>query len=78
MSAQVSSAEAQKARAFLYSHHKRGFRIPPKKFAAAAKELGMGFRELIRFLARLYMRGQQRSVFREEAIQRHLRGGSQK
>lgn len=72
----VSKAEVQKARSYLYSHHKRGFRVPPKKFAAASRELGVGFRELLRFIARLYARGQQRSVFREEVIRSTGGGGS--
>ena len=72
----VSSADTQKARAYLYSRHKRGFRIPPQKFAAASRELGLGFRELLGFIGRLYARGQQRSKFREEAILRSTKGGS--
>lgn len=68
MSAKVTPAEARKARSFLYSHHKRGFRIPPRKFAAASRELGVGFRELLRFIARLYSRGQNERVFRLETI----------
>lgn len=77
MSASISSAEVQKARSFLYSHHKKGFRIPPKAFAAAAKELGIGFRELLRWIAKLYARGQLQSSFRQQAIQRLAKGGNQ-
>lgn len=66
----VSNAEVQKARSFLFSHHKRGFRIPPRKFAAAARELGVGFRELLRFIGQLYAGGQQASTFRRAAITR--------
>lgn len=72
----VSNAEVQKARSFLYSHHKRGFRIPPKQFAAAAKELGIGFRELLRWISQLYARGQMQSGFRQAAIQRLAKGGT--
>lgn len=75
MSVRVSSAEVQKARAFLYAQHKRGLRIPPKKFAAAARELGVGFRQLLKFIARLYAGGQLRSQFREESIEQLIRGG---
>lgn len=64
----VSPAETRKARSFLYSHHKRGFRIPPRKFAASANELGVGFRELIKFISLQYARGQGQSLNRQENI----------
>jgi hypothetical protein len=64
----VSPAERRKARSFLYSHHKRGFGIPPHKFAAASKELGVSFRELMRFISILYARGQGSGSFRMEAL----------
>lgn len=64
----ASPAEARKARAFLYSHHKHGFHIKPKKFASAAKELNTGFRELLRFIGQLSTGGQNESVFRVEAL----------
>ena len=64
----VSPAEARKARAFLYSHHKHGFHIPPRKFAAAAKESDTGFRELLKFIGQLSMGGQGESTFRVEAL----------
>lgn len=61
-------AETRKARSFLYSHHKHGFGIPPHKFASAAKELNVSFRELLRFISILYARGQQGGAFRMEAL----------
>lgn len=64
----VSTAEVQKARSFLYSHHKHGFGMPPARFAAAARELGVSFRELLRFIAILYSRGQGQGAFRLENI----------
>lgn len=66
--AKVLPAEKRKARSFLYSHHKRGFGIPPARFAAASKELGVSFRELLRFIAILYARGQGTGSFRMEAL----------
>jgi len=66
----ASQADVQKARSFLFSHHKRGFRIEPRKFAASARELGVGFRELLRFISQLYAQGQQSSTFRRAAITR--------
>lgn len=74
MSAKVLPAESRKARSFLYSHHKRGFGIPPQRFAAAAKELGVSFRELLRFIAILQSRGQGQSVFRMEALRNLAQG----
>ena len=76
MSGMPSTHESQAARAYLFSRHKKGFRIPPKQFAGAAKELGIGFRELLRFIAQLYSGGQNRSAFREAAITKMVRGGS--
>ncbi len=66
----VSNAEARKARSFLYSHSKTGFGIPPRRFAASAKELNVGFRELLRFIGRRYMGGQGASAARTEAVER--------
>lgn len=64
----VLPAEIRKARSFLYSHHKRGFGIPPHKFAGAAKELGVSFRELMRFISILYAQGQGAGTFRMEQL----------
>jgi hypothetical protein len=60
--------EIRKARSFLYAHHKRGFGISPRKFANSSKELGVSFRELMRFISILYARGQGTGSFRQEAI----------
>lgn len=66
--AAVVPAEVRKARSFLFSHHKRGFGIPPHKFAAASKELNVSFRELLRFISILYARGTQGGAFRMEEL----------
>ena len=42
--------------------------ISPKKFADAAKERNVGFSELLRMIARLYMGGQHEAFFRREQI----------
>lgn len=60
--------EIRKARSFLYAHHKRGFGIPPHRFANASKELGVSFRELMRFISILYARGQGTGAFRMEEL----------
>jgi hypothetical protein len=64
----ITTAEVQKARAFLYGQHKRGFSIPPRKFAQAAKEQNVSFRELLRFIAILQSRGQGQQAFRMENL----------
>lgn len=74
----VKPAEARKARSFLYAQHKRGFRIPPRKFAAASKELGVSFRELMRFISILMARGQQSGSFRMENLRKIAGRGSNK
>jgi hypothetical protein len=65
----VTTAETRKARSFLFSKHRKGFRIPPRKFAASARELGVGFRELLKLIGRRYLRGQDQQSIRQEAIQ---------
>jgi hypothetical protein len=42
--------------------------IPPRKFANAAKELNMGFRELLRLISRLYSAGQNQQQYRLSII----------
>jgi hypothetical protein len=64
----ASNPEIRKARSFLFSHHKKGFGISPRRFANASKELSVSFRELLRFISILYARGQQGGVFRMEAL----------
>lgn len=64
----VTPAEVRKARSFLFSHHKHGFGIPPRKFASAARELSVSFRELLRFIAILKSRGQGKGAFRMENL----------
>lgn len=65
-----SPPEIRKARSFLYSQHKHGFGIKPHKFAASAKELGVNFRELLRFISILQMRGQGQSINRREELRK--------
>lgn len=68
-------AEVRKARSFLFSHHKRGFRISPRQFASAAREQNVSFRELMHFISLLYARGQGLSTFRQSAIQQIAASG---
>jgi hypothetical protein len=72
----ASPAEARAAKSFLRTHAKaRSGEIPPRKFAAASKELGVGFRELLRFISRLYAGGQGEGAFRMDRV-RELQGKS--
>lgn len=66
----VSPAEVRAARAFLRQRGVSTKEIPPRKFAASAKELGKGFRELLRYLMMLKSGGQGQSVQRRENIRR--------
>lgn len=70
----ASPAEVRAARGFLRTNAKaRSGEISPRKFANASKELGVGFRELLRFISRLYSGGQNEGAFRLDRI-RELQG----
>jgi hypothetical protein len=76
--AKPSPAETRAAKGFLRTHAKaRSGEIPPRKFAAASKELGVGFRDLLRFIARLYSGGQGEGAFRMDRV-RELQGKQSK
>lgn len=62
--------EVRAARAYLHKKGARAHEIPPRKFANAAKELDIGFDELLQFIARLYSGGQNQSQFRLDVIAR--------
>lgn len=66
----MSAPEVRKARSFLFAQHKHGFKISPRAFAASAKELGVSFRELLRFISILYMRGQGQGAVRRENLRK--------
>lgn len=62
--------EIRAARAFLFSRGARASDIPPRKFANAAKELNIGFAQLLAMIARLYSGGQNQSQLRLDVIAR--------
>jgi hypothetical protein len=64
----ASPKEVRAARAFLRNQGALSSDIPPRKFANSAKELNMGFRKLLRLIARLYSGGQNQQQFRMSAI----------
>lgn len=74
----VLPAEVRKARSFLFAQHKHGFGVPPRKFAAAAKELGVSFRELLKFISVLHMRGQGQGQLRREELRKIASRGAVK
>jgi hypothetical protein len=61
--------EVRAARAFLFAKGIRPADVHPRKFANAAKELGIGFQQLLQFIARMYAAGQGEAFWRREAIQ---------
>lgn len=66
----ASPAEVRRARAFLFSRGAIARDIPPRKFANAAQELNLEFRQLLMFIARLYDAGQGQQQFRLDVIAR--------
>lgn len=71
MATKPSPAEIRSARSFL---QRRGVRPPlkPRQFAAAAKELNIGFRELLAYIRRLYSGGQGQQQAIHEMLQREV------
>lgn len=64
----ASPKEVRAARAFLQRKGVRSSDIPPRKFANSARELNMGFRQLLRLISRLYSGGQGQQQFRMSVI----------
>jgi hypothetical protein len=70
----VSAPEVRAAKSFLRQNAKAGTKdIPPRKFAAAAKELKVGFKQLIGYLAKYYEGGQNEAQARQSRIQQEAR-----
>lgn len=68
-------AEIRKARAFLRRRGISTSQISPRKFAAASKEQGKSFTELLKFIARLLDGAQNEATQRRENIFRAAGGG---
>ena len=72
----ASAPEVRAARGYLRSQLKAGTGdIPPRHFADAAKELGVGFSGVAAVLARLYAGGQNDNFYREQALEANLARG---
>lgn len=64
----LTPAEVRSARAFL---RKRGIgsgQVSPRRFAAAAKEKGDSFSELLKFIMRMYQGAQNQSSQQREVV----------
>lgn len=73
----ATPAEVRAARQYLRQRLHAGTNdVPPRHFANAAKELGMGFQDLTMTLARMYSGGQNQSFYREQALEANLRAGA--
>lgn len=64
-------AEVRAARAFLFTNGVR--KVPPRLFANAAKELDIGFKELLKFIGTLQKGGQGQDEERQATIDRAAR-----
>lgn len=72
----VTAAQLRAARAFLRGEAKAGSKdIPPRKFAAAAKETGLGLRELLGLIARMQSGGQGAQQERHELVRKAVENG---
>lgn len=69
-----SSREVRKARSFLQARRQGSRDIPPRKFAAAAKELNIGFAELLKFIAMIQLGSQGQSIIRMDLIRKAAEG----
>lgn len=70
----VSAPEVRAAKSFLRQSAKAGTKdINPRKFAAAAKELKVGFKQLIAQIASYYEGGQNEAQHRQTRIREEAR-----
>ena len=70
MTVPVTPPEIRQARAFLRQRLKAGsMDIPPRQFAAAAKQSKLNFSDLAQVLAKIYSGGQNESFYREQALE---------
>jgi hypothetical protein len=73
----VHASHVRSARSYLRKHLKaRAGDVPPRKFAAASQETGIGFRELLGVIARMYEGGQGEASQRREDIRSIAQAGT--
>lgn len=68
MSSKVSPAEVRAAAAFLSKRGIGSSAVSPRKLAAASKEQGKSFRELIAFIMRIFQGQQDQASQRREVV----------
>jgi hypothetical protein len=72
-----SADEVNKARSFLRGQvFTRAGEIPPRRFAAASKETGSSFSDLLSVIARSYAGGQGSDLQRQEDISAAAKSGA--
>lgn len=73
-----TSQETQAAKSFLRGHifNRAGTEIQPRRFAAAAKETGASFQDLLGVIARSYNQGQNASAQRQVDISNSAKSGA--
>lgn len=70
--------EVQAAKSFLRGHiyNRAGTEIQPRRFAAAAKETGSSFSDLLGVIARTYNQGQNAAAQRQTDISNSAKSGA--
>jgi hypothetical protein len=70
--------ETKAARSFLRGHifNRAGSEIQPRRFAAAAKETGSSFTDLLGVIARTYDQGQNAAAQRQTDISNSAKSGA--
>lgn len=73
-----SGPEVQAAKSFLRGHifNRAGSEIQPRRFAAAAKETGSSFSDLLGVIARTYNQGQNAAAQRQTDISNSAKSGA--
>lgn len=70
----IAAPKVRAAKSFLRQHARAGTKdISPRKFAAAAEELKVGFKQLIAQIARYYEGGQNEAQHRQARIREEAR-----
>lgn len=67
----VSAAEIRNASQYLRKHARKA-RIPPRRFAAAAKEQNASFSEVLRLIIYYYSAGDERTEQRHDQLNKGL------
>ena len=76
--AMPTGSEVREARAYLHgaTFNRNGTEIQPRRFAAAAKETGSSFGDLLKVIARSYGEGQNQEAQRQQDISDAAKSGA--